>query len=167
METLEIATADRAGHDLLKRVVRAPSGLVLLQGGNSAALVAHFRTIARRSGQAVYLWQPSVGMSSLRDLHAPVPGCERLGSALRYVLQSMHFGIYLLAGIELPLSAGNRHLLEQVAIEPSGHLRRVVVLDPSDAVVAHLASSAVAIDASATSTPGLRLRDGRWLMDQA
>ncbi len=147
--------------------MQASSVLVVLQGGNSPVLSAQFRSIARRTGQAVYLWQPGVGMSSLRDLHARVPGCERLGSALRYIQQSVHFGIYVLAGVELPLSAEHARLLEQLSVEPKDYLRRVVLLDPPAGLAALLAPAAVVIDATPTLAPRMRLRDGRWLVDPA
>lgn len=167
MESTVISNPDSAGSDLFDRIVQASSGLVVLEGADSSALMARFRTLARRTGQAVYVWQPALGMSNLRDLHASVPGCERLGSALRYMQQSMHFGIYLVVGLELPISAGHKHLLEQLAVEPEDHVRRIVLLDDSTALAAALAGTAVVIDASATSAPRMRLRDGRWLVGHA
>ena len=136
----------------------------MLDGADSAALIGQFRTIARHSGQAVYLWQPDSGLGSLRDAHARVPGCQRLGNALRYMQQSMHFGVYLLSELELPLSAMDGTLLRQLARAPSGHLRRVVLLDAPVALVDYLGDTAVRISGRVDMPVRPRLRDGRWLV---
>ncbi|HEU4669709.1 MAG TPA: hypothetical protein VFR91_03285 [Dyella sp.] len=164
MQSMMASSPPKAGIALFERILSAPGGLIALEGGDMAALVQDFRAIARHSGQAVYLWQPDVGLGSLRDAHARVPGCQRLGNALRYMQQSMHFGVYLMSGIELPLSAMDATLLRQLSRAPSGHLRRVVLLDPPVALVEHLGEAIVRIGAEADLPVRPRLRDGRWVI---
>ena len=154
----------KAGIEIFERILAAPGGLIVLEGGDSAALIGQFRAIARHSGQAVYLWQPDSGLGSLRDAHARVPGCQRLGNALRYMQQSMHFGVYLLADLELPLSAMDATLLRQLARAPSGHLRRVVLLDAPQVLVDHLGDAACRIGGRLDLPVRPRLRDGRWIV---
>ena len=152
------------GIEIFERILAAPAGLILLEGCDSPALVEQFRAIVRRSGQAVYLWQPDLGLGNLIDAHARVPGSQRLGAALRYMQQSMHFGVYLLMGLEPPLSAMDSTLLRQLAKPPAGHVRRVVLLDASPALVDHLGDMAFHLRGQPDAPLRPRLRDGRWLV---
>ncbi len=163
MNSPTVSTPPQAGADLFKRILAAQGGLIVLEGGDSQVLVEQFRAIARHSGQAVYLWQPDQGLGNLRDPHARVPDCQRLGAALRYMQQSMHFGIYLVSGLELPLSAMESTLLRQLSRQPTGHVRRVVLLEAPAALVDHLGSSAVRLRGQPDGASRPRLRDGRWV----
>jgi hypothetical protein len=153
----------QAGAEIFERILAAPSGLVVLDSKDVHALIEQFRAIARHTGQAVYLWQPDTGLGSLRDVHVRVPDCQRLGNALRYMKQSMHFGVYFLLGMELPLSAMDATLLRQLARAPKGHLRRVVLIDAPVALAEHLGELAVHLGSEDCQSRRLRLRDGRWL----
>ncbi len=162
--TIAMAPAPpQAGAEIFERILAAPSGLVVLESKDVAGLIERVRVLTRHSGQAVYLWQPETGLGSLRDAHARVPDCERLGNALRYMQQSMHFGVYFLRGLELPLSATDEALLRQLARAPKGHLRRVVLVDTPPALVAHLGDLATRVSSEGDRPRNLRLRDGRWL----
>jgi hypothetical protein len=153
----------QAGADVFDRILAAPSGLVVLDSKDVHTLIGQFRVLARHSGQAVYLWQPDTGLGSLRDAHARVPDCQRLGNALRYMQQSMHFGVYFLLGLELPLSAMDATLLRQLARAPKDYLRRVVLIDAPPALTEHLGELAVHLGSEDSQPRRLRLRDGRWL----
>ena len=153
----------QAGAEIFERILTAPSGLVVLQSKDAEALIEQVRVLARHSGQAVYLWQPDTGLGSLREAHARVPDCERLGNALRYMQQSMHFGVYFVRSVELPLSAVDAALLRQLARAPKGHLRRVVLVDAPAALTAHLGDLAAQVNTEDGKPRQLRLRDGRWL----
>jgi hypothetical protein len=163
MTPLLASAPPQAGTEIFERILAAKSGLVVLECGDIQALVANFRAIARHSGQAIYLWQPDNGLGNLREADARVPGCQRLGSALRYMQQSMHFGVYLVFGLELPLSAMDGTLLRQLAKQPAGHLRRVVLVDAPAALVEHLGELAATIKGPSHAPQRPRLRDGRWL----
>jgi hypothetical protein len=154
----------QAGTEIFERILAAPSGLVVLDSKDVHALIDQFRAIARHTGQAVYLWQPDTGLGSLRDAQVRVPDCQRLGNALRYMQQSMHFGVYFLLGLELPLSAMDATLLRQLARAPKGHLRRVVLIDAPVALAEHLGELAVHLGSEDSQPRRLRLRDGRWLV---
>jgi hypothetical protein len=111
------------------------------------------------------LWEPASGLSSLRDVHARFPDCQRFGSALRHVRQSLHFGVYFLVGLELPLSAADSALLGRLARESTEHLRRVVLVSPPASLVEHLGDLAVHLRYNNSSPRHLRMRDGRWLVE--
>ncbi|WP_189440000.1 hypothetical protein [Rhodanobacter panaciterrae] len=154
----------QAGAEIFERILAAPTGLVVLDSKDVHALIEQFRAIARHTGQAVYLWQPDTGLGSLRDVHVRVPDCQRLGNALRYMKQSMHFGVYFLLGLELPLSAMDATLLRQLARAPKEHLRRVVLIDAPASLAEHLGELAVRLSSEDSQPRRLRLRDGRWLV---
>ncbi len=153
----------QAGAGIFERILAAPSGLVLLESTDATALIEQVRALVRHSGQAAYLWQPVAGLGSLREAHARVPDCERLGNALRYMQQSMHFGVYFLRGLELPLAAADAAVLRQLAREPKGYLRRIVLVDVPPALVSQLGDLATRLSSEDRSPRNLRLRDGRWL----
>ncbi len=157
------SAAPQAGTNIFERILDASSGLVVLESDDVNELIDQFRLMARRSGQAVYLWQPDTGLGSLRDALARVPDCQRLGNALRYMQQSMHFGVYFLHGIELPLSAVDATLLRQLARAPTGYVRRVVLINASAVLIEHLGEHAVHLSSGESRLRRLRLRDGRWL----
>ncbi len=68
-----------AGNDVFDRILSASGPLVALKTSDTALLVEQFRLVARRTGQAVYLWRHAEGLVSLRDAQMRVPGCLRLG----------------------------------------------------------------------------------------
>ena len=156
-----------SGHDVFERILAAPTGVVSVRSHDAEALLEQFRSIARHSGQAVYLWRSGQGLSSLRDAHARVPDAQRFGQALRYMQQSMHFGVYLLQELELPLAPADFTLLRQLARATTGHLRRVVLLDAPRALIEQLGDQIAHVDGEPEAPPRLRLRDGRWLSGQA
>lgn len=159
-----LAPAPLAGSDIYERILTAPGGLVVLEHTDSAALIEQFRSLARHNGQSVYVWEPEHGMENLREAHARIPGSQRLGNALRYIQQSIHFGVYLIAQFPLPLSAMDSTLLRQLARAPAGHVRRVILLDAAPTLVASLDDVAVRLSGTAQAAQRPRLRDGRWLL---
>jgi hypothetical protein len=163
MPPVMTASTPQAAAEILERIIEASSGLVLLDSADPPSLIAQFRAVARSTGQAMYLWQPDTGLGSLREMHVRVPDCQRLGNALRYMQQSIHFGIYFLVGLELPLSAMDATLLRQLARMPKEHVRRVVLIDAPAALAEHLGEFAVRLNSVDSTPKRLRLRDGRWL----
>ncbi|HET7329226.1 MAG TPA: hypothetical protein VFJ26_00325 [Dyella sp.] len=159
-----MAPAPLAGSDIYERILTAPGGLVVLEHVDSDAVIEQFRALARLNGQSVYLWRQETGMENLREAHAVIPGSQRLGNALRYIQQSIHFGIYLLAPFPLPLVPTDSALLRQLARAPAGHVRRVVLLDAPDLLVSSIDDVAVRLGSTANTIQRPRLRDGRWLL---
>jgi hypothetical protein len=154
----------QAGADILERILAARGNLIALEGGDEAGLVGQLRPLVRRSGQAVYLWNPEIGLGNLREEHVGLPGSQRLNIALRYILQSNHFGIYLLQRLPLPLGIGDATLLRQLARASTGHPRKVVLLDPAPAVMASFNDVLVRLSCQPKPAQRPRLRDGRWVL---
>jgi len=164
MNSVMASPALQTSVDILDRVLTTSSGLVALDTADAQVFISQMRTVSRSTGQAMYIWQPGSGLTSLRDAHAQVPDCVRLGNALRYMQQSMHFGIYFLIGLELPLSTMSAALLRQLARAPKDHLRRVVLLDAPAALLEYVGELAVRMTDGYRPPRHLRLRDGRWLV---
>ncbi len=165
MSSATSLAATQVGNDLFARILGTSSGLVVLESEDIRVTIAQFRALALRTGQAVYLWEPVTGLSSLRDVHARFPDCQRIGSALRHVRQSLHFGVYFLVGVELPLTSTDFALLRQLAREPTEHLRRVVLLSPPAILSEQLGDAADHLRCGNSSPRHLRMRDGRWLVE--
>ncbi|QWT21852.1 hypothetical protein KPL74_07545 [Bacillus sp. NP157] len=154
-----------AGTDVFDRILSASGPLVALKADELQPLVDQFRLVARRTGQAVYLWRSGEGLVSLRDAQMRVPGCTRLGDALRYILQSLHFGVYLLDMPSGVPSATDGALLRQLARAQTGHVRRVVLLDASASLLATFDDDIIRVDANRSARSAApRLRDGRWVV---
>lgn len=164
MTSVMASAPAQAGAEIFERIVAASGGLIVLDSKDVHALIEQIRTLARHTGQAVYLWQPDTGLGSLRDAHVRVPDCQRLGNALRYMQQSIHFGVYFLVGLELPLSAMDTTLLRQLARAPKEYLRRVVLIDAPATLIEHLGDATTRVTGDDGQSRRLRLRDGRWLV---
>ncbi len=154
----------QTGAEIFESILAAPGSLVVLEGGDSEVLIDQLRTLVRHSGQSVYLWQPEIGLDSLREAHARVPGSQRLGQVLRLVQQSIHFGVYLLQGLQQPLLPVDLNLLRQLARVQTGHVRRVVLLDAPAGLINSLSDVIVRLDCALKPELRPRLRDGRWLL---
>ncbi|SFS15366.1 hypothetical protein SAMN05216570_3266 [Dyella sp. OK004] len=164
MNTSIAAPSVQPGVDVLERILGARSCLIALEDADSEALIGQFRTLVRRTGQTVYLWNAEQGLSNLREEHAENPGSQRIGHVLRYIQQSNHFGVYLLRQLPSPLAAPEVALLRQLARTPTGHVRRIVLLDAPKSLVDGLSDVIVRLSCLIKPAQRPRLRDGRWLL---
>ena len=148
---------------LFERIVQSPQNLIAIETPQAADVLAQFRLLALRTGQSVYYWQADAGITSLREREMRVPGSKRVTDALRYILQSMQFGVYLFTDYAEHLRAPNIGLLRQISRIRSGNGRKVVFVgeevhlpDGLDELVERIVHLQVG-----QSRP--RLRDGRWV----
>ena len=111
---------------LFDRIVQSPQNLIAIETAHAADVLAQFRALAMRTGQSVYYWQVDAGITSLRERDVRVPGSKRVTEALRYILQSMQFGVYLFTDYDEHLRAPNIGLLRQIARTRSSNGRKVV-----------------------------------------
>ncbi len=148
---------------LFEQIVKAEGNLIGIETPNVDETLAQFRQLAIRSGQSVYLWDPESGISALRESELRVPGSKRLPEALRFILQSMHFGIYLLRDFDGHIKAPNTSLLRRIARIRTGSERKLVFIatrldfpEDIDSLIERMTQHG-----PATARP--RLRDGRWV----
>lgn len=147
---------------LLDRILRSASHLVVLETANVAGTLAQMRTLAMRTGTSIYAWEPELGIASLRESGLQVPGSKRFGDALRYVLQSMHFGVYLFADLREHLKAGDTVVLRRIARMQGANPRKLVFIGTGIDLPEELEGLVEHVVATAGAPATLRLRDGRW-----
>ena len=123
------------------------------------------RTLAMRAGTSVYLWDPESGIASLRESGLRVPGSKRMTDALRYVLQSMHFGIYLFTDFDEHLRPVDTVLLRRIARMHTGNERKMVFVGGHLELPEELDGMFDRLTADPRTAAPL-LRDGRWVHRQ-
>ena len=153
----------RTATALLQRIVEAPGNLIVVDTCHSDELIDQCRLLARRSGQAVYLWHPEVGLRSMREGDLQVQGRNRLADTLRFIRRSMHFGIYLMQVEVAGLSPQNVNLLVDIGRLKDGPSRRVVLLGNNPEVNGRLGDASLHLSLSSIEQGTPRLRDGRWV----
>lgn len=162
MSTAIAPPPSQTSAEIFERILGARGNLIALEGGGDLGLIGQMRSLVRRSGQTVYLWTPEVGLGNLREEHVGLPGSQRLNIALRYMQQSNHFGVYLLQRLPLPLAMADATLLRQLARANTDHVRRVVLLDPPEAVISSFNDVLVRLSCQPKPAQRPRLRDGQW-----
>ncbi len=148
---------------LFDRIVQSPRNLVAVETVDADEVLDRLRALAMRTGQSIYYWQENAGITSLREREVRVPGSKRVADALRYILQSMQFGVYLFTDFADHMRAPNIGLLRQIGRGGSGKSRKVVFVgesmqmpDGMDVLVER-----IAYESGVKTRP--RLRDGRWI----
>lgn len=149
---------------LFDRVIASKQNLVVVETSDVAEVLAQFRQFALRSGQSVYQWQDDLGISSLREGEVRVPGSKRMADALRYILQSMHFGIYIFTEAESHLRPPNTGLLRQIGRARGGNERKVVFIGAKLAMPESLDEVTEYLSFERVMPQRPRLRDGRWVI---
>ncbi len=150
-------------HKLLERIIGSPHHLVALETSHLEQTLERLRVLALRSGTSVYAWQPESGIVSLRESDLHVPGSKRIGDALRYVLQSMHFGIYLFADFADYLKPADTVSLRRISRSQTGNKRKLVFVGSRFDLPEELEGMYERIAADEDKPQGLRLREGRWV----
>lgn len=148
---------------LLERIVDAPRNLVVLDTAHDNDLIQELRLLARRSGQALYLWQPDAGLRSLREGDMQIQVSNRLTDTLRFIRRSMHFGIYLMCVDSSMMTPQIVNLLGEIGRLRDGPSRRVVLLGEGLEVDERIGDACLRLSVSGGDQARPRLRDGRWV----
>lgn len=148
---------------LFDQIVKADGNLIGIETPDVDETLAQFRQLAIRSGQSVYLWDPEAGISALRESELRVPGSKRLADALRFILQSMQFGIYLLRDFDDHMKPPTISLLRRIARIRTGNERKLVFLAPKLSFPDHLGALIERMNQGGSASARPRLRDGRWV----
>ncbi len=148
---------------MFESLLSADKNLIVMSTPEPVVALAQLRQLAMRGGQAVYVWEPELGIAPMRDASARVTSTERLGDALRYIQRSRHFGIYVLVGAERELRAEHTGLLQSISEGDSPAARKLAFLGSSFNLPADLIESVDYIRCNGATTARLRLRDGKWL----
>ena len=148
---------------LFERIVQSPEHVIALDTDNPDELLAQMRTLAIRGGTSIYAWDPEGGITPLREAGLYVPGTKRLADALRYVLQSRHFGIYLFMAYEEYLRPAETLFLRRISRTAMRSERKVVFVGQQVALPEELDGVYQALSLAPHAAQRLRLRDGRWV----
>jgi len=148
---------------LLEQILKAPGNLIAMETTHVNDALVQFRTLAMRTGTSMYLWDPDGGISSLRESGLRVPGSKRITDALRYVLQSMHFGIYLFVDFSAHLKSADTVLLRRISRMQGANERKLVFVSSAFELPEELDGMFERLAVDDEKQPRMRLRDGRWI----
>lgn len=148
---------------LFEQIVKAEGNLVGIETPNVDETIAQFRQLAIRGGQSVYLWDPENGIAALRESEMRVPGSKRFPDALRFILQSVQFGVYLLRDFETHVRPPNTALLQRIARIRTDNERKLVFLAPKLAFPQGIDALVERVSRAGDAATRPRLRDGRWV----
>ncbi|MEO6075510.1 MAG: hypothetical protein ABIP56_01765 [Dokdonella sp.] len=148
---------------LFESLLFADKNLIVMSTSEPSVALSQLRQLAMRGGQAVYVWEPQLGIAPMRDVTARIAGTERLGDALRYIHRSRHFGIYVFMRAERELRAEHTGLLQAISDGDNPAARKLAFLGSSFNMPADLVDSVEYLRCNGSSTARLRLRDGKWL----
>ncbi len=148
----------------LEKLLEREDRIIALHTTDPDAAIVEFRLICRRTGRAMYHWSDVDGVVSMKAADIAVPGCQKLADALRYVVQSMHYGVYVFTQFERQLRPAAIARLKEIL---RMHDHRTVIL-----VSAHLDLPPrlneqichVRFADASDEPPRPRLRDGRWVL---
>ncbi len=149
---------------LFEQIVQSRHHLIAIETATTADIVLQFRQLALRGGQSIYLWQGDSGIVSLREGDVRVPGSKRMTDALRYILQSMQFGVYLFTDFVEHLRPPNTGLLRQISRIRTGHERKVIFIGEPVPLPDGLEELIERIKHHSLASGNPRLRDGRWVV---
>lgn len=148
---------------LFEEILNAEGNLIGIETADMDDTLEQFRQLAMRSGQSVYLWDPENGIAALRQSEMRIPGSKRLNDALRFVLQSMQFAVYLLIDFEDQIKPPNTALLRRFARIRTGNQRKMVFLSNKLSFPEEIDGLVERLSTGTTSNKRPRLRDGRWV----
>lgn len=153
----------RVPERLYEQLLESTSNLILFETPFPTELIEHMRLMAQRRGHSIYVWNSETGLTSLREHGITVAGSKRLSEALRFVLQSGHFGVYVFSAERSEFTPQVLALMRQIARAKEGGDKRVVVLGPALELPAPVERLAQVIKHRHGPSERLRLRDGRWI----
>lgn len=163
IEVMQESASVQVTPRLFEEILNAEGNLIGIETGHLDDTLEQFRQLAMRSGQSVYLWDPENGIAALRQSEMRIPGSKRLNDALRFVLQSMQFAVYLLIDFEDQIKPPNTALLRRFARIRTGNQRKMVFLSSKLSFPEEIDGLVERLTAGAASNRRPRLRDGRWV----
>lgn len=153
---------ERVPQRLYDQLLDAAGNLVMLDTPFPDELLAHIRLMSQRRGHSIYAWNLENGLASLREHGITVAGSKRMAEALRFVLQSGHFGVYVFPADRSEYTPQVLALLRQIGRGKEGGDKRVLVLGTAINIPALLPIATSIVHKHGLSDR-LRMRDGRWI----
>jgi hypothetical protein len=156
---------------LFERITSSERNLIAIDTPRGADVLEQFRQFSVRSGNSIYAWAETGGLSSLRESGMSVSGSTRLPDALRYVQGGLHFGVFLFLELNAhirfsPARAQVLALLRQIARGrgSGGAARKIVLIDVHVTLSEGIDEMMERIADEPLGPRRIRLRDGRWIV---
>ena len=127
------------------------------------SVLEQFSQLSRRSGLSVYQWSEVCGLQSLKDSDIHVPGSRKLPDMLRYVLETRHFGIYLVTDFGSQLLGRCEEFLLQIRNTQFNDGRKVLLVGQNLKIPSRLSKNLPHVVENDPGEFRLRLRNGRWV----
>lgn len=150
--------------DFLESLVDRTDNVVALHTEDPEQTLVQFRVMCRRSGKSVYHWSDQHGLISMKAADISVPGSRKLADALRYVMQSMHYGVYVFTGFEAQLQHSCIEYLRGISQSRDGYQRKVVLVGQKVMLPGMLSDHVFHVVEQQPEKLRPRLRDGRWVV---
>lgn len=148
---------------LFDALMELEDNLIALHTADPQSSIETIRSLAKRSGQAVYEWDAELGLRSLKAEDIHVPGSRRLNDAMRYVLQSMHYGVYIFTGFERHMRPPAISVIRQISRIRSGAERKVIFVGDRIRLPMQLSGMVAHVMHDSAPVERPRLRDGKWV----
>lgn len=150
--------------EFLDSLVERKDNVVALHADDPEQTLVHFRVMCRRTGKSVYHWSDQHGLISMKASDISVPGSRKLSDALRYVMQSMHYGVYVFTGFEKQLQHNCIEYLRGISQSRDGYQRKVVLVGQKVVLPGMLSDHVFHVVEQQPEKVRPRLRDGRWVV---
>lgn len=148
---------------LFEQILGSDGNLIGIETAHIDETLEQFRQLALRSGQSIYLWDAENGIAALRQSELRIPGSKRFGDALRFILQSVQFAVYLLIDFDDQIKPPNTALLRRFARIRTGNQRKIVFLARKLDLPAEIDALVERLSPGSIRNSPPRLRDGRWV----
>jgi len=81
----------------IEKLISTGYKLIALETNSPEQSVNDFRPLVRE-GKAIYAWESNTGLRRIEASHISIPNTQTPELVINHILQSKHFGIYLLVG---------------------------------------------------------------------
>ena len=146
-----------------QQLIERDERVLALHTSDMQSALAQFRLLSRRSGQSLYQWSEATGLQSLKDSDISVPGSRKLVDTLRYVLQSMHYGIYIITDFNRQITARCEDYLLQIQGTRFDDDRKVILVGEEMKLPRRVSTRLNHVTENDPGEFRLRLRNGRWV----
>ena len=145
-------------------LLESESPVIALDVDELEDALLHLRSLSRSTGRSFYAWNETTGLCSMKDSEITVPGCSKFIDALRYISNSLHYGIYIFSGFENQLTHNTQEALRKIT-KNTGQLKYTIILIGAGLKLPGILNDFIeTISHKESDRPQLKLRDGRWLV---
>jgi hypothetical protein len=101
-ESLTLSTINK-----IEKSIRAAEKFQYINTDKFNQVLHALRQISIRSGMALYIWKPNIGLTNVKSKEAPLPRTKSILEALKYANKNHYFAVYVFSCIE-------SHILSEV-----------------------------------------------------